>query len=51
MSDIILNKEENTRTIVNDILEENKSEDEVQPPVPKKKTTRKIKKDKIILQK
>jgi len=52
MSDIILNKEENTRTIVNDILEENKSEDEVQPPVvPKKKTTRKIKKDKIVLQK
>ena len=51
MSDIILNKEENTRTIVDDILEENKPEDEVQKPVPKKKTTRKIKKDKIILQK
>ena len=51
MSDIILNKEENTQTIVNDILEENKPEDEVQPPVPKKKTTRKIKKDKIVLQK
>ena len=51
MSDIILNKEENTRTIVDDILEENKPEDEVKKPVPKKKTTRKIKKDKIILQK
>ena len=51
MSDIILNKEENTQTIVNDILEENKPENEVQPPVPKKKTTRKIKKDKIVLQK
>jgi len=51
MSDIILNKEENTRTIVDDILEENKPEDEVQKPVPKKKTTRKIKKDKIVLQK
>lgn len=51
MSDIILNKEENTRTIVDDILEENKPEDEAQPLVPKKKTTRKIKKDKIVLQK
>ena len=51
MADIILNNEENTRSIVSDILDEDKQEEEVQPPVPKKKNARKIKKDKIILQK
>ena len=52
MSDIILNKEENTRTIVSDILEEGQEDTAtIESEPPKKKTTRKIKKDKIILKK
>ena len=52
MSDIILNKEENTRTIVSDILEEGQEDTaRIESEPPKKKTTRKIKKDKIILKK
>ena len=54
MSDIILSKEENTRTIVDDIMEDTK-EDEVPKedavsPIKKKKVTRKLKKDKICLE-
>tara|TARA_B110000285_G_scaffold222356_1_gene276430 strand:- start:3149 stop:6652 length:3504 start_codon:yes stop_codon:yes gene_type:complete len=53
MSEIILNKEDSTRTILDNILEDEKNTDEniIDAPVEKKKTTRKIKKDKIILQK
>jgi hypothetical protein len=54
MHDIILNKEENTRTIVDNILEGNDNESsDILPKQPsaQKKTTRKIKKDKIVLQK
>lgn len=54
MHDIILNKEENTRTIVDNILEGNENEpSDILPKGPsvQKKTTRKIKKDKIVLQK
>ena len=53
MSEIILNKEDATRTIVENILEQeqNKDEEQKEKPIEKKKTTRKIKKDKIVLQK
>jgi hypothetical protein len=55
MHDIILNKEENTRTIVDNILEGDDAEIVELPkepkPVMQKKTTRKMKKDKIVLQK
>lgn len=51
MSDIILNREDTTRTIVDNIMEEEdeKEKDEKKPE--KKKTVRKTKKSKIILQK
>ena len=54
MHEIILNKEEITRNIVDNILEGNEIEpSELLPtePLVQKKTTRKIKKDKIVLQK
>lgn len=51
MHEIILNKEEQTRTIVENILEDTDNEPQVEEPVVKKTTTRKIKKDKIVLQK
>ena len=43
MSDIILNKQDNTRTIVDNILEDEKDTDEnpVEKPIEKKKTTKK----------
>ena len=54
MSDIILSKEENTRTIVDDIMEDTKEDEvpkeEAVSPIKKKKVTRKLKKDKIILE-
>ena len=51
MSDIRLNREDTTRTIVDNIMEEEdeKEKDEKKPE--KKKTVRKTKKSKIILQK
>lgn len=53
MSDIILSKEENTRTIIDNIMDdtkedEDKKEEDVSPI--KKKVTRKLKKDKILLE-
>lgn len=53
MFDIILNKENTIRTIVDNILEDDKDIDDIpdKPPIEKKKTTKKIKKDKIVLQK
>ena len=54
MSDIILSKEENTRTIVENIMDEDKEEEDTKAeevsPIKKKKVTRKLKKDKIILE-
>ncbi|MDC1151768.1 hypothetical protein OAS95_04295 [Pelagibacteraceae bacterium] len=54
MSDIILSKEENTRTIVENIMDEEKEEEDTKAeevsPIKKKKVTRKLKKDKIILE-
>ena len=54
MSDIILSKEENTRTIVDDIMEDTKEDEvpkeETVSPIKKKKVTRKLKKDKICLE-
>jgi hypothetical protein len=54
MSDIILSKEENTRTIVENIMDEDKEEEDTKveevSPIKKKKVTRKLKKDKIILE-
>ena len=54
MSDIILSKDENTRTIVDDIMEDTKEDEvpkeETVSPIKKKKVTRKLKKDKIILE-
>jgi len=54
MSDIILSKEENTRTIVDDIMEDTKEDEvpkeEAVSPIKKKKVTRKLKKDKIVLE-
>ena len=52
MSDIILSKEENTRTIVDNIMEDTKEDEvpkeEAVSPIKKKKVTRKLKKDKIV---
>ena len=54
MSDIILSKEENTRTIVDNIMEDTKEDEvpkeEAVSPIKKKKVTRKLKKDKIVLE-
>jgi len=54
MSDIILSNDENTRTIVDDIMEDTKEDEvpkeETVSPIKKKKVTRKLKKDKIILE-
>jgi len=51
MSDIILNNDENTRTIVDNIMDDNKEEEEEEvSPIKKKKVTRKLKKDKFCLE-
>jgi len=51
MHEIILHKEEQTRTIVDNILEDTETTTETQPEPVKKTNTKKIKKDKIVLQK